>query len=84
MSPAAQSWMSSFVDLKSDKSVFPAITIEVGEQDMTVNNNEAKSLYNSLKSKGLTVEYISRPGTHDWVFWMACLPKALAAAGKSF
>lgn len=84
MSPAAQAWMSSFVDLKSDKSVFPSITIEVGEQDMTVNNNEAKSLYNSLKSKGLTVEYISRPGTHDWVFWMACLPKALAAAGKSF
>lgn len=84
MSPAAQTWMSSFVDQKSDKSVFPAFTIEVGEQDRTVNNNDAKSLYNSLKSKGLTCEYISRPGTHDWVFWQACLPKALSAAGKSF
>ena len=84
MSPAAQTWMASFIDAKTDKSVFPAFTIEVGEQDVTVNNNDAKSLYNSMVSKGLTVEYISRPGSHDWVFWQACLPKALNAAGKSF
>ena len=84
MSPAAQSWMSSFVDAKPDKSVFPAFTIEVGLQDQTVNNNDAKALYNSLKSKGLTCEWIERAGTHDWKFWKECLPKALTAAGKSF
>ena len=84
MSPAAQAWMASFIDAKSDKSVFPAFTIEVGEQDMTVNNNEAQSLYNSMKSKGLTAEFISRPGTHDWAFWKQCLPKALVAVGNSF
>ena len=84
MSPAAQVWMSSLIDAKSDKSVFPAFTIEVGEQDMTVKNSDAKALYNAMVSKGLTVEYISRPGTHDWTFWKECLPKALKAAGNSF
>ena len=84
MSPAAQTWMSSFIDAKGDKSVFPAFTIEVGEQDMTVNNNDARSLYDSMVKKGLTCDYISRPGTHDWKFWQECLPKALRTIGKSF
>ena len=84
MSPAAQSWMSSFVDAKPDKSVFPAFTIEVGLQDGTVNNNEAKQLYNALVNKGLTCEWIEREGTHDWPFWQACLPKTLIKVGKSF
>ncbi|MBR4808949.1 MAG: hypothetical protein IK031_01555 [Bacteroidales bacterium] len=84
MSPAAQTWMSSFIDAQADKSVFPAFTIEVGEQDYTVNNADAKSLYNAMVSKGLTAEYISRAGTHDWVFWKQCLPKTLVAVGNSF
>ena len=84
MSPAAQTWMSSLIDQKTDKSIFPGFTFEVGEQDYTVNNADAKALYNAMISKGLTAEYISRPGTHDWPFWKECLPKALAAAGKSF
>ena len=84
MSPAAQTWMASFIDAKSDKSVFPAFTIEVGEQDMTVNNNDAKSLCDAMVKKGLTVDYISRSGTHDWTFWKQCLPKTLVAVGKSF
>ena len=84
MSPAANAWMGSYADAEPDKSVFPAFTIEVGLQDATVNNNDAKSLYNSLKSKGITCEWIERSGTHDWKFWKECLPKALKAAGKSF
>lgn len=84
MSPAAQGWMSSLIDAQSDKSVFPAFTIEVGEQDYTVDNSTSKRLYNSMIASGLTCEYISRPGPHDWPFWKECLPKALAAAGKSF
>lgn len=84
MSPAAQPWMASFVDAKPDKSVFPAFTIEVGLQDQTVNNGEAKQLYNSLVKKGLTCEWIEREGTHDWPFWQACLPKTLIKIGQSF
>lgn len=84
MSPAAQAWMSSFIDLQKDKSVFPSFTIEVGTEDMTVNNNDAKALYNSMVSKGVTCEWIERSGTHDWAFWKTCLPKALRKSAESF
>ena len=84
MSPAADASMSMYIDAQSDKSVFPAFTIEVGLQDMTVDNSKAKSLYNSMKKKGLTCEYIEREGTHDWPFWQACLPKTLIKVGQSF
>ena len=84
MSPAADVSMANMIDQQSDKSVFPAFTIEVGLQDMTVDNSKAKSLYNSMTKKGLTCEYIEREGTHDWPFWQACLPKALIKVGQSF
>ena len=84
MSPAADASMSMYIDAQSDKSIFPAFTIEVGLQDMTVDNSKAKSLYNSMTKKGLTCEYIEREGTHDWPFWQACLPKALIKVGQSF
>lgn len=84
MSPAADASMANYIDKQSDKSVFPAFTIEVGLQDMTVDNSKAKSLYNSMTKKGLTCEYIERDGTHDWPFWQACLPKALIKMGQSF
>ena len=84
MSPAADASWSSFADKQSDKSVFPAFTFEVGLQDMTVNNNTTKSLYNSLTKKGLTCEWVERDGTHDWAFWKGCLPKVLSKVGKSF
>ena len=84
MSPAADASMANYIDKQSDKSVFPAFTIEVGLQDMTVDNSKAKSLYNSMTRKGLTCEYIERDGTHDWPFWQACLPKALIKMGQSF
>jgi enterochelin esterase-like enzyme len=64
--------------------VFPAFTFEVGLQDMTVNNNTTKTLYNSLTKKGLTCEWVERDGSHDWPFWKGCLPKVLAKVGKSF
>lgn len=84
MSPAADATWASFVDKQSDKSVFPTFTFEVGLQDMTVNNNTTKTLYNSLTKKGLTCEWIEREGTHDWAFWKGCLPKALQQVGASF
>ena len=84
MSPAAETWMSSLIDAQDDKSVFPSFTIEVGLQDMLVDNSKAKSLYNAMTKKGLTCDFIEREGTHDWPFWQACLPKTLIKVGKSF
>ncbi len=84
MSPAADASMAGYIDLKEDKSVFPAFTIEVGLQDMTVDNGKARALKNSMIAKGLTCEWVERAGTHDWAFWKACLPKALAMAADSF
>lgn len=83
MSPAANSSMASLLDGK-DKSVYPKITIEVGTEDFTVNNNDSKALYKALVAKGVDCKWIERSGTHDWKFWKECLPKALDAVGKSF
>lgn len=84
MSPAVFEDMEGMVDVVADKSVFPTITIEVGEQDMTVNNATSKNLADKLIEKGLNCEYISRSGSHDWKFWQECLPKALKKAGEAF
>ena len=84
MSPAVSSSFKGFVDAASNISVFPGITIEVGNQDTTVNNAESKELADYLKQKGLKVEWIARDGIHYWNFWQECLPKALVKAGESF
>ena len=84
MSPATADWFKTFVDAQSDKKVFPPFTIEVGEQDSTVDNGAAKDLADYMSSKGLTVEWIARPGIHYWNFWQECLPKAFIKAGESF
>ena len=85
MSPAVDvGSMSGLIDKQADKSVFPLFTIEVGQQDMTVNNSQSKSLSNTMTKKGLTCEYVEREGTHDWAFWKACLPKTLIKVGKTF
>ena len=84
MSPATAEWFTSLVAAQPDKRVFPPFTIEVGEQDTTVDNDAAKDLADYMMSQGLTVEWISRPGIHYWNFWQECLPKALQKAGESF
>ena len=84
MSPAADVSMANFLNGHDDKSVFPVFTIEVGTEDMTVDNSKAKSLYNKLVKGGLTCEWVERGGTHDWAFWQGCLPKALIKVGNSF
>ena len=89
MSPASSyDLFKSLVDSQNSKSVFPPITIEVGNQDTTVHteteDNEAKRCADYMTSQGLTVEYIPRDGGHTWDFWRACLPKALKKAGESF
>ena len=89
MSPASSyDLFKSLVDSQTSKSVFPPITIEVGNQDTTVHteteDNEARRCADYMTSQGLTVEYIPRDGGHTWDFWRVCLPKALQKAGESF
>lgn len=84
MSPAVMSDMKSLVDAQADKRIFPGFTVEVGNQDMVVDNAGAKDLADYMEGQGLHVEYIARDGTHDWNFWQECLPKALQKAGESF
>lgn len=84
MSPATMGDMKSFVDAQTDKSVFPGFTIEVGNQDSTVDNASSLSLAEYMKEKGISVEYIARDGIHYWNFWQECLPKTLKKVGESF
>ena len=84
MSPAANATMKNFIDAQSDKSVFPAFTIEVGNQDNTVDNNASRELAEYMKENGMNCEFIARDGIHYWDFWQQCLPKALNKAGESF
>ena len=91
MSPAAKlDWgvvkidPKDYIALQEDKSVFPSYTIEVGLQDITVNNNDSKALYRTMEQNGIHCEWIEREGTHDWPFWKVCLPKALRKVGESF
>ena len=76
--------MINLVNKQSDKSVFPSFTIELGNQDYTVNNGDARSLARHMDKNGIPCELIERDGTHDWAFWQACLPKALIKVGQSF
>lgn len=84
MSPAANAAMKSLIDAQPDKSVFPSFTIEVGNQDTTVDNSASLSLAEYMKDNGLNCEFIARDGFHYWDFWQECLPKALEKVGESF
>lgn len=84
MSPALNSSLNQYIDNQEDKSVFPRFTIEVGQQDRTVNNEDARTLKDYMVQQGLQCEWVERPGGHDWTFWKACLQKALVVIGESF
>ena len=84
MSPALNSSLNQYIDAQSDKSVFPPFTIEVGLQDHTVNNEDARALMEYMLSNGLQCDWIERNGGHTWDFWKACLQKALVIIGDSF
>ena len=60
----------------------PELTIEIGTEDFLFANNEA--FIRTLDSYGVTYEYITRPGTHDWKFWNACSPKIIRRSATSF
>lgn len=59
----------------------PAYTMDCGTSDplvYTANQN----VHASLVSMGFDHEYITRDGTHDWLFWQKALEMALARIGK--
>ncbi len=61
----------------------PAYAMECGTEDLLVyQSNVDFDIF--LTDKGVAHEYIQRSGTHDWVFWKACLPKALTLASEQF
>ena len=76
--------MINLFNSQADRTHFPAFTIELGNQDTTVSNADARSLYYHLKNNGITCDLIERDGTHYWDFWQGCLPKALIKVGQSF
>ena len=84
MSPATADWFPSLIDAQPDKKVFPPLTIEVGTEDMTVNNADSEALARYMKEQGLQCEWIARSGIHYWNFWQECLPKALKKIGETF
>lgn len=61
----------------------PAYALEVGTEDyLVLSGNVAFDAF--LTEKGIAHTYITRTGTHDWNFWMTCLPKALEFVSSYF
>lgn len=87
MSPATNMLGVNMINVfnsQTDKTHFPGFTIELGNQDTTVSNSDARALSNHLNKNGVTCDLIERDGIHYWDFWQACLPKALIKVGNSF
>lgn len=55
--------------------MLPEFTMECGTEDFLYNTNQQFDEF--LTAADVPHNYISRAGTHDWIFWKACLPKAL-------
>ena len=81
MSPAVD---NSWAMKVKDPSILPGITIETGEDDITTRLATITPFVNSMKNKGVEIDFITRPGGHEWSFWQVCLPKALRKAANSF
>lgn len=61
----------------------PAYAMEVGTEDFVVlGGNVTFDAF--LTDKGIYHTYITRAGTHDWTFWMTCLPKAIEFVSSYF
>ena len=67
-----------------DKADLPGITIETGIQDQTTNLQSVENIHNTLLNEGVTHDYITRDGGHDWTFWQTSLPKVLVKSGEVF
>jgi enterochelin esterase-like enzyme len=61
----------------------PAYTMEVGTEDYLVYSSNV-SFDAFLEGKGISHTFIARAGSHDWPFWIACLPKVLTFVSNNF
>ena len=83
MSPAVSSANNSIAYMISslgDPGSLPGITIEIGTEDFLIASVE--EFITQLENLSVEHEYITRPGTHSWVFWSACYPKVLQKLGE--
>ena len=83
MSPACMFDIKSTIAGK-DLSTLPGITIETGLQDQITNITSVNDIHNNLLNQGVSHDYITRDGGHDWTFWQEALPKALRKSGEIF
>ena len=83
MSPACKFNIQQVIAGK-DKADLPGITIETGIQDQTTNLQSVENIHNTLLNEGVTHDYITRDGGHDWTFWQTSLPKVLKKSGEVF
>ncbi len=84
MGEAAPDLQELITSLTSEQlGSLPAYTMECGTEDFLVyqSNVEFDAF---LTGQGVEHTYITRTGTHDWTFWMECLPKALTDANSYF
>lgn len=65
---------------KADVSKLPGITIEIGTEDFLFQS--ADYFKQALDANKVPNEYITRAGTHDWPFWVACTPKIMKKLGE--
>lgn len=68
---------------EADFPSLPELTLECGTEDQLCYSAGVNT-HAYLETIGFPHTYITRKGVHDWVFWIACLPKALVEAGKYF
>jgi len=61
----------------------PAYTMECGTEDALVFTSNVQ-FDSFLTGKNITHTFIKRSGSHDWTFWMECLPKVVEFASKNF
>ena len=83
MSPACMFNIQQVIAGK-DKADLPGITIETGIQDQTTNLQSVENIHTTLLNEGVTHDYITRDGGHDWTFWQTSLPKVLKKSGEVF
>lgn len=82
MSPATGSELEKEMAAHPDPTVFPPIWVESGKQDVVVSYASVEEFVRKMDDYGIGNEFIGRDGGHDWGFWSACLPKALAKTGE--
>ena len=84
MGESAPDLKELITSLSSDQlDNLPAYIMECGTEDYLVyqSNVEFDAF---LTEQDVAHSYITRSGTHDWPFWMECLPKALTKASSIF